>query len=98
MAGGGNMQGKFRQVTRHPWRLAMDQSVSTRTSADVPSAYPGCGPSKSARTKSKTPWLPGWHPVMSVVHAIGVRGCDVDRSTARTASADHCLRNGITPL
>src|SRR6185503_4894649 len=51
----------------------------------------------STRTKSNTPWFPGLRPVISVVQAGGVNGCDVDRRTPRTPPADQSRRNGITP-
>jgi hypothetical protein len=47
--------------------------------------------------KSRTPWLPGLRPVITLVHAGGVSGCGVESSSARTPRAAKRFMNGITP-
>src|ERR1700733_5701972 len=78
MRGGGNMPGKFSEVTRMSLPDAMDQMVSHCTSCEVKNLM--CRLScDSMRKKSNTPCCPGFLPVTSEVHAGGVSGGTIVR-------------------
>src|SRR5580704_1248217 len=95
--GGGNISGKFSEATRRCCSLASVQIVALLTSWEVAKEKYTL-PGSSFWKKSKMPCWPGCLPVTSEVHAGGVRGGMIERSTARVPRPHSSARFGITPL